>query len=205
MRQNGSDQPAPAKLPPTAGEVTRLLRDVTEGKLESFEPLVALVYTDLRRVAGAMMRRERPSHTLQTTDLVHEAYLRLVTQREANWQNKGHFLAIASQAMRRILVEHARKRLTLKRGGRVEQVPLDEEGMALPISDKQCNEVVALDDALERLEQLEPRQSKIIELRFFGGLTEEEIARVLGVSDRTVKRDWRVARAWLNRALEAGP
>jgi RNA polymerase sigma factor (TIGR02999 family) len=185
----------------SVGEVTRLLREVSQGNKEALDRLMPLVYQDLRRLAGSFMRREGAAATLQTTALVHEAYLRLVDQRAAPWQNRAHFFAIAAQAMRRILVERARARRTDKRGGGWERMPLDEDAIQLTLHQSEL--VVLLDAALSRLEQMAPRQSKIIELRFFGGLTEDETAEVLAVSPRTVKRDGRAARAWLNRELGA--
>lgn len=171
------------------------------GSKESLERLIPLVYQDLRRLAGALMRREG-AQTLQTTALVHEAYLRLVGQRDTHWQNRAHFFAIAAQAMRRILVEHARARRTDKRGGGWERMPFDED--MIPMSAGQSEMMLSLDAALSSLERISPRQSKIIELRFFGGLTENETAEVLDIDPRTVKRDWRAARAWLNREI-GGP
>ena len=180
-------------MDPQAGEVTRLLGDLRSGKDVGAE-LFTLVYDELRRIAAAYLRRERPDHTLQPTALVHEAYLRLVDQSEQNWQNRAHFLGIGAHLMRQILVDHARKRRAEKRGGGEQPVTLDD--LALP-GFKQPEEILAIDQALARLEQLDERQSKIVELRFFGGLTEKEIAECLGVSDRTVKREWSVAKAWL--------
>lgn len=190
--------------PPVAGshapgEVTQLLRQLSEGNQQSLPHLMPMVYNDLRRVAGAFMRRERAGHTLQVTALVHEAYLRLVDQRETHWQNRAHFFAIAAQAMRRILVEHARAKGAEKRGGEFEKVSLDDISVAL--TPRHSELVLALDEALTRLERMSPRQCRIIEYRFFSGMTEDETAAVLDISTRTVKRDWRVARAWLNREL----
>jgi RNA polymerase sigma factor (TIGR02999 family) len=153
-----------------------------------------LVYSELLRAARRYMRGERPDHTLQPTALVHEAYLRLVGQREIAWQNRAHFFGVAAQLMRRILVDHARARQAEKRGGDVGMVPLEE---AMVFKEEGGPALLALDQALTRLNQFDPRQGRIVELRFFGGLTEEEIAAVLGVSARTIKRDWNVARAWL--------
>jgi RNA polymerase sigma factor (TIGR02999 family) len=160
-----------------------------------------LVYEELRRLAGHYMRRERPDHTLQTTALIHEAYLRLVEQRDTNWKNRAHFFAVAAQLMRRILVDHARACQTTKRGGEVEFLSLEEHSIAF--SEEKSRELIALDEALTRLAELSPRQSQIIELRFFGGLTVEETAEALQIAPRTVKRDWRVARAWLHREVRS--
>lgn len=177
-----------------AGEVTRLLGDLRSGNKDVEAQLFTLVYDELRRIAAAYLRRERPDHTLQPTALVHEAYLRLVDQSEQNWNNRAHFLGIGAHLMRQILVDYARKRDADKRGGGERPVTLDE--IALP-GFKQPEEILAVDEALSRLEQLDKRQSQIVELRFFGGLTEEEIGELLHLSVRTIKRDWSVARAWL--------
>lgn len=182
-----------------SGDVTRLLRDLERGHQESLPVLIPLVYEELRKLAHSFMRSEGRNHTLQTTALVHEAYVRLVDQRAAKWQNRAHFFAIAAQAMRRILVDHARAHLATKRGGEVERVPLEDDLVSL--SPLQSATLVSLDEALTRLATIWPRQSQVIELRFFGGLTEEEAAEILKVSSRTVKRDWRLARAWLNREI----
>jgi RNA polymerase sigma factor (TIGR02999 family) len=176
------------------GEVTRLLGELRAGTPGAEAQLFALVYDELRRIAGSYLRRERPDHTLQPTALVNEAYLRLVEQSEQNWQNRAHFIGIGAHLMRQILIDHARKRAAIKRGGDAHAVTLDD--VALP-QVLQLEELLNLDQALSRLELLDKRQSRIVELRFFGGLSEEEIGQVLGVSVRTVKRDWNVARAWL--------
>lgn len=176
------------------GEVTRLLGELRAGKPGAEAQLFTLVYDELRRIAGGYLRRERPDHTLQPTALVHEAYLRLVEQSERNWQNRAHFIGIGAHLMRQILVDHARKRAALKRRGDAHGLTLDD--VALPQA-LQMEELLNLDQALCRLELLDKRQSRIVELRFFGGLSEEEIGQVLGISVRTVKRDWNVARAWL--------
>ena len=182
-----------------AGEVTQLLADLCRGKQEVTPKLIPLVYDELRRLARHYMRLESPGHTLQTTALIHEAYLRLVEQRETTWQNRAHFFAVAAQSMRRILVDHARASQTAKRGGNAEILSLDQEPIAF--SQEKSGELIALDEALTRLADLSPRQSQIIELRFFGGLSVEETAEVLQIAPRTVKRDWRVARAWLHREV----
>jgi RNA polymerase sigma factor (TIGR02999 family) len=176
------------------GDVTQLLLGLKSGDPAAESQLLEVVYGELRGIAGRMMRRERQDHTLQATALIHEAYVHLVDQRGKDWQNRAHFFGVSAQVMRRILVDHARTRRTKKRGGGQPKVSLDE---ALPLSIEQSDEVLALDEALSRLAQFDPRQSRVVELRFFGGLTDEEAAEVLGVSSRTVKRDWVVAKAWL--------
>jgi RNA polymerase sigma-70 factor (ECF subfamily) len=177
------------------GDVTVLLGQLAQGKEDVASKLIPLVYNELRKLAAGYMRRERMDHTLQPTALVNEAYLKLVEQRSVNWQSRAHFFGIAAQLMRRILVDHARGHLRDKRGGGVIPVPLDE---ALVFAPEQSSELVKLDQSLERLAKLDPRQSKIVELRFFGGLTVEQTAEVLGISPKTVKRDWSVAKAWLH-------
>ena len=176
------------------GDITILLSGLRAGDKSAESKLMPLVYSELLRAARRYMRGERPDHTLQPTALVHEAYLRLVGQREIAWQNRAHFFGVAAQLMRRILVDHARARQAEKRGGDVGMVPLEE---AMVFKEEGGPALLALDQALTRLNQFDPRQGRIVELRFFGGLTEEEIAAVLGVSARTIKRDWNVARAWL--------
>jgi RNA polymerase sigma-70 factor (ECF subfamily) len=181
-----------------AGDVTQLLADLQNGRPAVASQLTPLVYNELRRLARHQMRHERPDHTLQATALVHEAYLRLVNLPERTWQNRTHFIAIAAQVLRRILIDHARARRTAKREGALHRVPLEEP---LLLTDEQSDELVALDEALERLAQFDARQSRVVELRFFGGLTVEETAEALGISPETVKRDWSVARAWLHREV----
>jgi len=183
-------------LPP--GEITQLLVKARNGDHEAESALVPLVYDELRRLARRYMRHERPDHTLQATALVHEAYLKLIEQREITWQNRAHFFGVAAQLMRRILVDHARARLAEKRGGSQQKIALD---VALAFSPVQSEQFLALDEALDRLSQLDPRQGRIVELKFFGGLSDEEVAEMLAISTRTVKRDWSVARAWLFREL----
>ena len=175
-------------------EVTLLLKQVASGNQEAAARLIPLVYDELHRVARQRLRAERPDHTLQPTALVHEAYLKLVAQRNANWQSRAHFFAVASQLMRRVLVDYARGRLRAKRGGKQVKLPLDK---VLIISRGRCDELLALDESLERLSKLDDRQSRIVELRFFGGLSVDEVANVLGVSAKTVKREWSMAKAWL--------
>jgi RNA polymerase sigma-70 factor, ECF subfamily len=181
-------------MDPQGGEVTRLLCDLRSGRKDVEAPLFSLVYDELRRIAASYLRRERRDHTLQPTALVHEAYLRLVDQSAQNWQNRVHFLGIGAHLMRQILVDHARKRHAAKRGGSAQPITLDD--LATPGA-MEPEDLLALDEALSRLEERDSRQSQIVEMRFFGGLTEEEIGRHFGVSPRTIKRDWSVARAWL--------
>jgi RNA polymerase sigma factor (TIGR02999 family) len=176
------------------GDVTQLLIELRSGKKEAESKLIPLVYTELRRLAAHYLRGERPDHTLQPTALVHEAYLRMTKLHDVDWQSRSHFFATAATVMRRILVDHARAQRAGKREGFREAISLDE---ALVISPARCTQLVALDDALDRLAKLDARRSKIVELRFFGGLSEEETGLFLGISARTVKRDWRVAKAWL--------
>jgi RNA polymerase sigma-70 factor (ECF subfamily) len=185
---------------PSPKEVTRLLVDWGNGDQCALDELIPLVYDELRRLAGRYMRRESQGHTLQTSALVNEAYLRLVDQKSVQWQNRAHFFGVAAQLMRRILVDHARSRSRAKRGGGAQMVSL--AGQAL-IS-KEVTEVIALDDALKNLAEMDPRKSQIVEMKFFGGLTTEEVAEVLKVTSRTVEREWRKAKAWLNRAISKG-
>jgi RNA polymerase sigma factor (TIGR02999 family) len=179
-------------------EVTQLLVSWRNGDLHARDELMPLVYQELHRLAHQYMSRERPGHTLQTSALVNEAFLRLADQRDVQWQNRAHFIGIAGQMMRRILVDYARNRGFAKRGGNALQVSLDEE---LIVSEERSADVVALDDALESLARLDERKSRLVELRFFGGLSIEETAEVLGVSPGTVMRDWTLAKAWLRREM----
>jgi RNA polymerase sigma factor (TIGR02999 family) len=185
---------------PEPGDVTRLLQSWSAGNKGALEELVPFVYRELRALAAAYIRHERPDHTLQPTELVHEAYLRLVDQTQVASPSRAQFFGIAANLMRQILVNHAREHRAAKRGGG-NKVPL-EEGAAGAVPERGVD-FVALDQALDKLAQLDPRQSRIVELRFFGGLTEDEIAEVLEVSAITVKRDWRTARAFLHRHLGA--
>lgn len=184
----------------TPADVTALLSELTKGNPEAGSKLIPLVYDELRRMANGYMRRERTGHTLQPTALVHEAYLKLSGQHSVDWQNRAHFFGIASQVMRRVLMDHARGHMRDKRGGGVESLPLDE---ALVFSPEKSADFLELDSALVRLAAMDPRQAKIVEMRFFGGLTVEETAEVLGVSPKTVKRDWTMAKAWLHGELKA--
>jgi RNA polymerase sigma factor (TIGR02999 family) len=179
-------------------EVTQLLADLEAGRPEAEKQLLPLVYDELRRVAAGYMRRERPGHTLQATALVHEAYIQLVDQTRVTWRNRAHFFAVAAQLMRRILVDHARSHNAQKRGGPAPKLSLEEAGALLDDRDVALE---ALDDALTTLGHLDPRQGRVVELRFFGGLTVEETAEVLGISAPTVEREWRMARAWLHSQL----
>jgi RNA polymerase sigma factor (TIGR02999 family) len=176
------------------GDVTQILLEVKRGNREAQDRLVLLVYKDLRRIAGARLWNEQAAHSMQPTALVHEAYLRLVDMNQVDWQSRAHFFAIASTLMRQILVDHARARRADKRGGGEDTLWLDESLMPSP---GRAPELIALDDALNELARLNPRQAKIVEMRFFAGMTETEIEDVLKVSVRTIKRDWRIARAWL--------
>jgi len=178
----------------TAHQVTKLLIDWSNGDKTALDELMPLVYEELRRLAHHYMSRERVGHTLQTSALVNEAYLRLVNRKDVHWQNRAHFFAIAAQLMRTILVDHARARQYLKRGGGTVRVEFDETSVAALESAPQ---IVALDDALTALAERDERQSRIVELRFFGGLTVEETAAVLEISPETVMRDWKLAKAWL--------
>jgi RNA polymerase sigma-70 factor, ECF subfamily len=181
-------------MPDAPGEVTRLLIGLRTGDASAQEKLVPLVYKELRKLAARYMRHERPGHTLQPTALVHEAYIRLTGIHSIDWQNRAHFFAVAAQLMRRILIDGARAQQAHKRGGDYVSVTLDE---ALAASPADSERLIALDEALTRLAELDLRQARIVELRFFAGLTEEETAHVLDISPRTVKRDWRLAKAWL--------
>ena len=178
--------------------VTQLLIEVTEGRQGAVNELVPLIYDELRALARQHLRRERADHTLNTTALVHEAYLKLVKLERMQWESRAHFVAIASQAMRNILVSYATRRKALKRGGGQERVSFDEDDF---LPEERAEEILALDAALKRLAAMHERQARIVECRFFGGLEIKETAVVLGISPATVKRDWTVARAWLDRAL----
>ncbi|MDQ6708007.1 MAG: sigma-70 family RNA polymerase sigma factor [Acidobacteriota bacterium] len=181
-------------MEPSPGEITLLLTQLRRGQTEAAAALVPLVYRELHRLAAAYMRRERPDHTLQPTALVNEVYMRLVQQRDIDWQSRAHFFGVAAGAMRRILVDHARAHRAQRRGGGAQKLELKE---SLVFSEAQSDDLIALDEALSRLQTWDPRQSRIVDMLFFGGLTQEEAAEVLGISVRTVKRDWSVARAWL--------
>jgi RNA polymerase sigma factor (TIGR02999 family) len=196
--------PAPGASP--HGEITELLRQVSAGDREAFSRIVSLVYRELGHLARRRLGSERAEHTLNTTALVHEAYLKLAGQTRTEWRNREQFFAIASEAMRRILIDHARGRLRDKRGGDHERVALHDDAvpeLAHVLGDTDADELVALDEALQRLKEFNPQGAQIVQYRFFGGLSNEEIAKLLDVSDRTVRRSWTVARAWLRRELGA--
>lgn len=188
--------------PPQEHEITQLLAKWSDGNQAALDELYPLVYEELHRLARRYMSRERKGHTLQTTALINEAYVRLVDQRNVQWANRSHFFAISAQIMRRILIDHARRHAYAKRGGGARQVSLDET--AAIIQDN-LSEFLRLDEALTSLAQLDPRRSQVVELRYFGGLNNEEIADVLKISENTVIRDWNMARAWLYRQLSGSP
>ena len=179
-------------------QVTQLLLELRGGNRAVVDELTPLVYQELKRIAGGQLRKERPGHTLQATALVHEAYLKLVDQSEVAWQNRAHFFGIAAQVMRRILLDYAKQRVRDKRGGGMHHTTLDE---GLVVSSDRASDLVVIDEALTRLEQLDPRQAKVVEMRFFGGLSVAETAEAMGISAPTVKREWAMAKAWLYREL----
>ena len=183
---------------PTTHEVTQLLIEWSNGDKAALDKLMPLIHEELRRLARHYMSRERPGHTLQTTALVNEAYLKLVNRKGVHWENRAHFFAIAAQSMRSILVDHARGLAYAKRGGGAPKIEFDE-GMI--VSQERAAELVALDEALVALAEIDPRQGRVVELRFFGGLTVEETAEVLDLSPATIKREWTTAKAWLYRQL----
>ena len=176
-------------------EVTQMLQAWSDGNQDILDELMPVVYEELRRQASRYLRRERLNHTLQTTALIHEAYLKLINQKNVKWQNRSHFFAIAAQAMRRILVDYARERKREKRGGNAENLPIEEAEFV--VSEEKSVDLVALDEALTRLAGFDERQARIVELRYFSGLDIDETAEVLGVSNATVRRDWNMAKAWL--------
>jgi RNA polymerase sigma-70 factor, ECF subfamily len=186
---------------PVPADVTRLLRAWSQGDEDALQKLIPVVYQELRRLAHRYMNRERADHTLETTALVHEAYQRLIDTPQVGWQDRTHFLAVCAQLMRRILVDHARSRRYLKRGGGIRLVPLDE---ALVAARDRGRDLVALDEALTALAAIDSRKSRVVELRFFGGLTMDETAAVLHVSPDTVLRDWKLAKVWLLHELAGG-
>ena len=182
-------------------EITRLLNSTAEGDASAEAELLEVVYEELHRLASSYMRREhRRDHTLQPTALVNEAYVHLIGNNPVNWDNRGHFYSAAAKTMRRILIDHARGHRAVKRSGRLERVALDEHVIAV---DEQADELLELDAALDRLKLLDERQAQVVELRFFGGLTVEETAKAAGISEKTVKRDWALARAWLENELRS--
>jgi len=190
-----------------SGEITGLLRDAANGNEQAFGQLVPLVYAELRGIAHGRLRLERSGHTLDTTALVHEAYLKLAGQTRVAWQNRSHFFAVASEAMRRILIDYAKQRRAAKRGDGAIHLGLDDAELVpdLGLSDTDADELIALDDALHRLLTFNPQGARIVQYRFFGGMAETEIAEVLGISERTVRRSWTIARAWLRRELDDRP
>jgi RNA polymerase sigma-70 factor (ECF subfamily) len=182
------------------GEITLLLAEMKRGNSDAFAKLMPLVYREMRRLAAHYMRDERAGHTLQPTALIHEAYLRLVGQDRADWQNRAQFMGVAAQIMRRILVDHARARAAAKRAGT--PAALNDARLNQGPNIGQAEEILAVDEALARLGQLDPQQARVVELRYFGGLSEEETAEAMGISARTVKRDWAMAKAWLRTQLD---
>ena len=184
--------------PPRQHEITELLAEWREGNQSALDELYPLVYNELHRLARRYMSRERKGHTLQTTALINEAYVRLVDQKNVQWANRSHFFAISAQIMRRILIDHARRHAYAKRGGGAQQVSLEE---VATVASDQGRELIQLDEALKSLAEMDPRRSQVVELRYFGGLNNEEIAGVLHISENTVTRDWNMARAWLYQQL----
>lgn len=186
-------------------EITGLLHELAGGRRAAFDQLLPLVYDHLRRLARARLQRESPGHTFDTAALVHEAWLRLVTNHRANWQDRSHFYAVASEAMRRILVDHARQRRTAKRGSAAVPLSLDavEATEIMSADDSEDDMLIALDDALARLAATNPAGARVVQYRFFAGLTNAEVAELLGTSERSVRRTWTVARAWLRREMSA--
>ena len=189
-------------MEPSQSDVTLLLKRLSEGDKSVLHQLVPVVYGELRRLASSYMRHERPDHTLQTTALVHEAYLQLVGQERAHWGNRGQFFGVAAQLMRRILVDHARAHNAAKRGGISSKFSLDE---AMVMAKERGGDLLAIEELLTRLAAIDPQQARVVELRFFAGLSVEETAQALAISDRTVKRDWAMAKAWIQRELRGSP
>jgi RNA polymerase sigma-70 factor (ECF subfamily) len=185
----------PARSP---HEITQLLAEWSNGNQTALDKLYPLVYDELHRMASRYMNRERKGHTLQTTALINEAYVRLVDQKQVHWENRAHFFAISAQIMRRILIDHARRHAYAKRGGGAQRISLDETAL---VADECASELLLLEEALKRLAELDSRRSQVVELRYFGGLNNEEIAGVLKISENTVTRDWNMARAWLYKEL----
>jgi RNA polymerase sigma factor (TIGR02999 family) len=183
---------------PHQHEITQLLAEWSDGNQSALDELYPLVYEELHRLARRYMSRERKGHTLQTTALINEAYVRLVDQKNVHWANRSHFFAISAQIMRRILIDHARRHAYAKRGGGAQQVSLEEVAV---VAREQSSEIIRLDEALKILAKMDPRRCHVVELRYFGGLSNEEIACVLKVSENTVTRDWNLARAWLYQQL----
>ena len=184
----------------TRRDITLLLKEWSDGNEAVLDNLMPLVYDELRRQASRFLRKERPGHTLQPTALIHEAYLKLIDQTQVRWQNRSHFFAIAAQAMRRILVDHAKNRKREKRGGAAENLPI-EYAETVAASDGKSVDLVALDEALTKLAEFDPRQAQVVELRYFSGLSIDETAEVLGISNATVRREWNMAKAWLHTQI----
>ena len=189
-------------MTPATGELTALLQQAGGGDQEAVDRFMQLVYGELRRLAGHYMRHERGDHTLQPTALVHEAYVRLFGRGSIDWQNHSHFVCAAARAMRQLLVDHARKRARAKRGGEFNNVTLKES--AIVVSDQQPEVLLALDESIARLAALDPRQAEIVEMLYFTGMTQAEAAKALGLSEITVRREWRLARAWLQKEIRKG-
>ena len=189
-------------MTPTSHEVTALLVAWSEGDRGALDRLAPLVYAELHRLAKSYMRKERAGQTLQTTALIHEAYVRLIDAQEIKWENRAHFFGVAARIMRQILVATAREHSAQKRGGRAQQVSLDE---GLIVSQRYDEDLISIDEALSALAEFDERKAKVVEMRFFGGLTEQEIATALSVSPETVRRDWRIARSWLRRRISGEP
>lgn len=186
-------------MEPVSRDVTSLLKKLSEGNQDAAHQLIPVIYQELHRLAAGHLRYERPDHTLQPTALVHEAYIKLVAQRNTVWQSRAHFFAVASKLMRRILVDYARRQLRAKRGGRQAKLSLDE---VLLVSPDRPDKMLALDESLTRLENLDARQGRIVELRYFGGLKIDEVAEILAISPTTVRREWTSAKAWLYGELK---
>jgi len=185
----------------SSGEVTLLLAEMKRGNTEALPRLIPLVYQELRRLAAHFLKEERPGHTLQPTALVHEAYMKLAGQTRAEWQNRAQFMAVAAQVMRRILVDYARQRVASKRGGG--EAPLDVTVLEIAGGIEQSEEMLAVDTAVERLNQIDPQQARVVEMRYFGGMSVEETAEAMDISPRTVKREWAMAKAWLRVEISA--
>ncbi|MCU0237945.1 MAG: sigma-70 family RNA polymerase sigma factor [Pyrinomonadaceae bacterium] len=182
----------------TSNQITQLLNELNLGNKLAFDQLMPLVYDELRLIAKRFMSRQKTDHTLQTTELIHEAYLKLAEKNENSWQNRSHFFGVAAQAMRHILVDYARAKQSQKRGGVQFQITLEDNAL---VSNDNSSQILALNEALENLSKLDQRKVKVVEMKFFGGLTMEEIAEVLSISPETAKRDWKFARTWLLREL----
>jgi len=187
------------QMTPDPTHVTALLKRLSDGDQSALAEVMPLIYNELHHLASSYLRRERPDHTLQTTALVHEAYLRLVDQKDVHWKSRDHFFAVAAQAMRRILVDYARRHRAVKRGGSLPKVALEE---TVAFSEEQFENLLMLDPLLTRLASIDPQEVRIIELRFFGGLSVEETAAVMNISPTTVKREWNVAKKWLAREMQ---